>query len=69
MAVASAIVSIITVFVAAAYASAPMIKKSAPGYYRMMLGQFEITVLSDGTRDQPMDVLLTAIKRNRLTRS
>ena len=41
-----------------ATAAAPMVKKSAPGYYRTMLGDFEITVLSDGTVNLPMDKLL-----------
>lgn len=41
------------------YAAAPMVKASAPAYYRMMLGDFEITVLSDGTTALPMDKLLT----------
>ncbi len=36
-----------------------MVKTSAPGYYRMMLGRFEITVLSDGTGEMPVDELLT----------
>ena len=29
-------------------AEAPMVKAQSPGYYRMMLGQFEITTLYDG---------------------
>lgn len=48
-----------TLYTSDASASAPMIKKSGPAYYRLMVGEFEITVLSDGTRDQPMDTLLT----------
>jgi glyoxylase-like metal-dependent hydrolase (beta-lactamase superfamily II) len=43
----------------AAHAAAPMVKTSAPGYYRMMLGDFEITALSDGTVELPMNKLLT----------
>lgn len=45
--------------VSVAHAAAPMVKTSAPGYYRMMLGDFEVTALSDGTVDLPMDKLLT----------
>ncbi|MDB5765101.1 MAG: methyl parathion-degrading protein [Herminiimonas sp.] len=45
----------------AAYAAAPLVKTSAPGYYRMMLGNFEITALSDGTVALPVDKLLTNI--------
>jgi glyoxylase-like metal-dependent hydrolase (beta-lactamase superfamily II) len=42
----------------AVYAAAPMVKTSAPGYYRMMLGDFEITALSDGTVALPVNQLL-----------
>lgn len=41
-----------------AMAAAPMAKTSAPGYFRMMLGEFEITALNDGTIDLPVDKLL-----------
>jgi glyoxylase-like metal-dependent hydrolase (beta-lactamase superfamily II) len=44
---------------APAFAAAPMVKTSGPGYFRMMLGDFEITALSDGTVDLPVDKLLT----------
>jgi glyoxylase-like metal-dependent hydrolase (beta-lactamase superfamily II) len=43
----------------AAHAEAPMVKTSAPAYYRMMLGDFEITALSDGTVSLPVNKLLT----------
>lgn len=43
----------------AAHAAAPLVKASAPGYYRMMLGDFEITALSDGTVLLPVNKLLT----------
>ena len=42
-----------------AAAAAPQLKTSAPGYYRMMLGDFEVTALSDGTVDLQMEQLLT----------
>jgi glyoxylase-like metal-dependent hydrolase (beta-lactamase superfamily II) len=42
-----------------AYAGAPQVKAQAPGFYRMMLGDFEITALSDGTAALPMSKLLT----------
>ena len=41
-----------------AQAAAPQVKSQAPGYYRMMLGDFEVTALNDGTVDLPMDKLL-----------
>jgi len=43
-----------------AFAGAPQVKTQAPGYYRMMLGDFEVTALSDGTVDLPVDKLLQA---------
>ena len=46
----------------AAYAAAPMAKKAAPGYYRMMLGDFEVTALSDGTVELPVNKILMNIK-------
>jgi glyoxylase-like metal-dependent hydrolase (beta-lactamase superfamily II) len=42
----------------AAHASAPQVKTQAPGYYRMMLGDFEVTALSDGTVALPVSKLL-----------
>ena len=39
-------------------AAAPMAEKQAPGYYRMVLGSFEVTALSDGTVKLPVDDLL-----------
>ncbi len=47
-----------TVAVAPTEAAAPMAKTQAPGYYRMMLGAFEITALNDGFFDLPVDKLL-----------
>jgi glyoxylase-like metal-dependent hydrolase (beta-lactamase superfamily II) len=44
-----------------AHAAAPMAKTQAPGYYRMMLGDFEVTALSDGTHVFPVDTVMTNI--------
>ena len=46
-------------FAVSAGAAAPMAKTAAPGFQRIMLGDFEVTALSDGTADLPMDKLLT----------
>ena len=43
----------------AAHAAAPLAKGQAPGYYRMMLGDFEVTALSDGTVNLEVEKLLT----------
>ena len=47
---------------APAFAAAPMAKTPAPGYFRMMLGDFEVTAVNDGTVDLPVDKLLAGIK-------
>jgi hypothetical protein len=39
----------------AAQAAAPMVKTPAPGFYRVMVGDIEVTPISDGTFDLPMD--------------
>lgn len=41
----------------AAKAAAPFAKDQAPGFYRMPLGDYEITALSDGTIPLPLDEL------------
>ena len=41
------------------HAAAPPAKGQSPGWYRMTLGAFEVTALSDGTVDLPVDKLLT----------
>lgn len=46
--------------VGTAHAAAPMQKVQAPGWYRMMLGTFEVTALNDGTVNLPVDKLLHA---------
>ena len=51
--------SIPLLFAAAVQAGAPQQKTQAPGYYRMMLGDYEITALSDGTVDLKPKELLT----------
>jgi glyoxylase-like metal-dependent hydrolase (beta-lactamase superfamily II) len=40
-------------------AAAPQVLTQAPGYYRFLLGSFEVTALSDGTVTIPLDELLT----------
>lgn len=42
----------------AAQAAAPMVKSPAPGFYRVMVGDIEVTPINDGTVDLPVDQLL-----------
>jgi len=48
------------------HAAAPIQKAQAPGYYRMMLGDFEVTALSDGAVALDMKKLLTNVKPERV---
>jgi glyoxylase-like metal-dependent hydrolase (beta-lactamase superfamily II) len=53
-------------------AAAPFARTPAPGYFRLMLGDFEVTAVSDGTIDVPADTLLSeapAITRQLLAKS
>lgn len=52
-----------------AEAAAPMVKTSAPGFYRVMLGDFEITALSDGTVALPVNTLLTNISKGKIDKA
>ncbi len=42
-------------------AAVPQVRNRAPGFCRIMVGDFEVTVVSDGTVTVPMDKLLTNI--------
>lgn len=60
-AVGIAVASASMLYTTGAQAHAPQVKSQAPGYYRMMLGEFEVTALSDGTVTIPLDKLLVGI--------
>lgn len=62
--------AVLCAFVASgAYAAAPLAKIQAPGFYRTMLGDFEVTALSDGTAALPMDTLLTNTTPGKIRRA
>jgi glyoxylase-like metal-dependent hydrolase (beta-lactamase superfamily II) len=46
-----------TIALNTANAATPQIKTQAPGYYRIILGDFEVTVLNDGTLSLPASVM------------
>lgn len=60
--VAACAAALITATALPAHAQVPMAQGQAPGWYRMMLGSFQVTALSDGTVKLPVDQLLTGIK-------
>lgn len=49
-----------TMYAGPAMAAASMAKYQAPGFYRTMLGDFEVTVLNDGTVELAVEKLLKA---------
>ncbi len=51
-----------------AHAAGPQ-PKTVPGYYRMMLGDFAVTALSDGTLALPVDKMLTNVKPGQVDRA
>ncbi|MFG6430094.1 MBL fold metallo-hydrolase [Roseateles sp. LYH14W] len=51
---------------ATAFAAGPQLKGQAPGWYRLQLGDFEITALSDGVLHLPVDKLLQQPPANTL---
>ena len=44
-----------------AQAGAPMVRTQAPGYYRIMIGEFEVTALLDGTANLPLKEFMNDI--------
>jgi glyoxylase-like metal-dependent hydrolase (beta-lactamase superfamily II) len=59
---ASAALLSLTLLAAAAQAAAPQLKAQSPGYYRMMVGDIEVTALNDGNFMMPVAKVLTNIK-------
>ncbi len=45
--------------IVSAHAAAPQAKTTPPGFYRVMLGDFEVTALLDGTVELPVDKILS----------
>lgn len=62
LAVALAATAACATFPNTATAGAPAPKTQSPGFYRVMVGDFEVTVLSDGTSPFETDKWLTNIK-------
>lgn len=59
---AAACVALALLGAGASHAAAPQVGTQAPGYYRMALGDFEVTALFDGAIDLDVKQLLTNVK-------
>jgi glyoxylase-like metal-dependent hydrolase (beta-lactamase superfamily II) len=53
----------------AGHAAAPQIKTQAPGFYRMMLGDFEITALNDGVVSYSTAQILPEVAPDQIAKS
>ncbi|MGF6571552.1 glyoxylase-like metal-dependent hydrolase (beta-lactamase superfamily II) [Paraburkholderia sp. GAS333] len=51
-----------------ASAAAPQVKTQAPGFYRVMLGDVEVTALSDGTHPFPIDTVVQDVPKAEIAR-
>nr|WP_254783716.1 MBL fold metallo-hydrolase [Collimonas sp. OK307] len=51
-----------------ANAAAPQVRTQGPGFYRMMLGDFEITALLDGTHPFPIDKVMIDVSKEEIER-
>ena len=58
---------LLTCCIAQAQAAAPIVKTQAPGYYRQMVGDIEVTALSDGTAMLPVKDLLVNASPEEIT--
>ncbi len=54
------LVGMVALVICPARAQVPLVKTQAPGFYRMMLGDFEITALNDGVVAYPVSTLTGA---------
>lgn len=52
----------------AAHAAAPQVKTQGPGFYRIMLGSFEVTALLDGTHPFPVDTVMQGAPKAEIAR-
>lgn len=51
------------------FAGAPLAKGQAPGWFRMKVGDFEVTAICDGTVDLPIDQFLTNVEPGKLKKA
>jgi glyoxylase-like metal-dependent hydrolase (beta-lactamase superfamily II) len=52
----------------ATLAAAPRVKTQGPGFYRIMLGGFEVTALLDGTHAFPIDTVMEGVPKAEIAR-
>lgn len=57
-AAAAAVAAVAMLATPASMAAAPMARGDNPGYYRMLLGDFQVTALSDGSHVFPVDTVM-----------
>jgi glyoxylase-like metal-dependent hydrolase (beta-lactamase superfamily II) len=63
-----ALAALVFAFATGAGAAAPAAKSQSPGFYRMMVGDIEVTAVSDGTVELPMAEILKDMPRKDIDR-
>jgi len=58
----------LAVWTVPASGAAPQVRTQAPGFYRMMLGDIEVTALSDGTHPFPVDTVMAHVSAPAIAR-
>ncbi|PRX28080.1 glyoxylase-like metal-dependent hydrolase (beta-lactamase superfamily II) [Paraburkholderia sp. BL18I3N2] len=66
--VVSLVASMASMTSASAFAAAPQLKTQGPGFYRIMLGGFEVTALLDGTHPFPIDTVVKDVPKAEIAR-
>ncbi|MFM0497097.1 MBL fold metallo-hydrolase [Paraburkholderia caledonica] len=51
-----------------AFGAAPQVRTQGPGFYRIMLGGFEVTALLDGTHPFPIDTVIEDVPKAEIAR-
>jgi glyoxylase-like metal-dependent hydrolase (beta-lactamase superfamily II) len=60
--------AVVMIWSGAACAQAPQVKTQGPGFYRIMLGKFEVTALLDGTHPFPIDTVVEGVSKAEIQR-
>lgn len=64
LAMSALLIATATAAVSSAFAAAPQRRTQAPGYYRIMVGDYEITALLDGTHPFPVNDVMSNVKES-----
>jgi len=64
LAMSALVTAALTAALPSAFAAAPQLRSQAPGYYRIMVGDYEVTALLDGTHPFPVNDVMSNVKES-----